>query len=236
MDGKEIEKMIKGFIMKKNKEEQEYMLIPYMTVIQAGEDEIIEKKSKFIAHVMPVETEAEALQFIEEQKKKYWDARHNCYAFIVGKKGETLRFSDDGEPQGTAGKPILEVLQKLELRNVVVVVTRYFGGVLLGTGGLVRAYTQSTKAGIEAAGICEMTPMSKITADIDYSLWGKIKYVLVQWDAVVIKEEYEVSVKLTFAISLEKKEGLLKELVEATNGQTIFEEAEGEILWTKLEK
>ena len=189
-----------------------------------GEDEIVEKKSRFIAHVKPVTTEEEALQFIEELKKKYWDARHNCYAFIIGKNAQVVRFSDDGEPSGTAGKPILEVLQNQELKDVVVVVTRYFGGVLLGTGGLVRAYTQSTQVGLNAAQICTMTPMVIITTVIDYTLIGKIKYVLAQNDALVQDEKYGADVTITFGIPSDKKTRLIKELIETTNGKIEYEE------------
>lgn len=204
--------------------EVEKELLPYKTVMQVGEDEIVEKKSRFIAHVKPVISEEEALQFIEELKKKYWDARHNCYAFIIGKNAQVVRFSDDGEPSGTAGKPILEVLQNQELRDVVVVVTRYFGGVLLGTGGLVRAYTQSTQVGLDAAKICTMTPMVIITTVIDYTLLGKIKYVLAQKEALVKDEEYGADVTITFGIPSDQKERLLKELTEATNGKLEYEE------------
>ena len=204
--------------------ELEKELFPYKTVMRDGEDEIVEKKSRFIAHVKPVTTEEEALQFIEELKKKYWDARHNCYAYIIGKNAQVVRFSDDGEPSGTAGKPILEVLQNQELRDVVVVVTRYFGGVLLGTGGLVRAYTQSTQVGLNAAQICTMTPMVIITTVIDYTLIGKIKYVLAQNDALVQDEEYGADVTITFGIPSDKKMRLIKELIETTNGKIEYEE------------
>ena len=204
--------------------ELEKELFPYKTVMRDGEDEIVEKKSRFIAHVKPVTTEEEALQFIEELKKKYWDARHNCYAFIIGKNAQVVRFSDDGEPSGTAGKPILAVLQNQELRDVVVVVTRYFGGVLLGTGGLVRAYTQSTQVGLNAAQICTMTPMVIITTVIDYTLIGKIKYVLAQNDALVQDEKYGADVTITFGIPSDKKTRLIKELIETTNGKIEYEE------------
>lgn len=222
--------------MSKKTETNEKSVFPYQTVKTYGQDEITEKKSRFIAQVMPVETEGEALQFIEEKKKEHWDARHNCYAFIIGKKGELLRFSDDGEPQGTAGKPILEVLQKMELTNVAVVVTRYFGGVLLGTGGLVRAYTQSTQAGLKAASVCVMTPMNKIRAAFDYSLFGKIKYILAQQNVEILKEDYGSDVTVTFAVACDEKDRLLKKLTDATNGRTIFEETEGEVLWRQREK
>ena len=124
-------------------------------VYKGGQGEITEKKSRFIATVRPVESEDEAVSFINETKKKYWDARHNCSAFVIGKRQELTRCSDDGEPAGTAGRPMLDVLLKENIHNAAVVVTRYFGGVLLGTGGLVRAYQQATKAGLLASEIIE---------------------------------------------------------------------------------
>ena len=127
------------------------MLSKFHTVYEGGEAEIIEKKSRFIATVLPVTCEEEALEFIESMKKKYWNATHNCYAYVIGERFETQRCSDDGEPQGTAGKPMLDVLLGEEIHNTAVVVTRYFGGTLLGTGGLVRAYSGAVKAGLEAS-------------------------------------------------------------------------------------
>ena len=129
------------------------MLSKFHTVYEGGEAEIIEKKSRFIATVLPVTCEEEALEFIESMKKKYWNATHNCYAYVIGERFETQRCSDDGEPQGTAGKPMLDVLLGEEIHNTAVVVTRYFGGTLLGTGGLVRAYSGAVKAGLEASKI-----------------------------------------------------------------------------------
>ena len=125
----------------------------YKTIATSETVEIIEKKSKFIAHVFPVQTQEEAEGHIQKLKKQYWDAAHNCYAYQLGEKSEIQRFSDDGEPQGTAGKPILEVLKGENLTNVLVVVTRYFGGTLLGTGGLVRAYGRTAKEGVIKANI-----------------------------------------------------------------------------------
>ena len=127
------------------------MLEQYKTVHVGGEAEIIEKKSRFIATVKPVKSEEEAIAFIETLKKKYWNATHNCFAYVIGEHFQVQRCSDDGEPSGTAGKPMLDVLLGEEIHDVAVVVTRYFGGTLLGTGGLVRAYQSSTKAGLEAS-------------------------------------------------------------------------------------
>jgi len=168
----------------------------YKTVKQYGEGEIEEKKSRFLGKVKPVSTEEEAIAFIESIKKQYWDARHNCYAFIIGENSESIRCSDDGEPSGTAGKPMLEVLQNNGLKNVVAVVTRYFGGTLLGTGGLVRAYTQATQAALEEAQVATMTLMSVLAIKTDYNAVGKIKYMFAQADILVQNEEYGVDVTI----------------------------------------
>ena len=131
------------------------MLEHYKTIYEGGEGELVEKKSRIIATVRPVETEEEALAFIEEMKKKYWDARHNCYVYSVGMNREATRCSDDGEPSGTAGRPMLDVLLGAGIYNAAIVVTRYFGGVLLGTGGLVRAYSGAVQAGLAASTVIE---------------------------------------------------------------------------------
>lgn len=196
----------------------------YKTVKQYGESEIEEKKSRFLGKIKPVDTEEEALKFIEGIKKQYWDARHNCYAYIIGEHNECVRCSDDGEPSGTAGKPMLEVLQNQELKNVVAVVTRYFGGTLLGTGGLVRAYTQATQEALKEACIATMTPVSIMTVQTDYNAIGKIKYVLAQDDILVQNEEYTVDVVITIAVPLSDKEQLIKKLTEVTNGRVVLNE------------
>ena len=196
----------------------------YKTVKQYGEGEIEEKKSRFLGKILPVATEEEALAFIEKTKKQYWDARHNCYAYIIGEHCECVRCSDDGEPSGTAGKPMLEVLQNQELRNVVAVVTRYFGGTLLGTGGLVRAYTQATQEALKEACIATMTPVAIMTIQTDYNAIGKIKYVLAQEDITVQNEEYTVDVVVTVAIPLTEMDSLIKKLTEVTNGKAVMEE------------
>ena len=198
----------------------------YKTVKQYGEGEIEEKKSRFLGKIKPVSTEEEAIAFIESIKKQYWDARHNCYAFIIGENSESIRCSDDGEPSGTAGKPMLEVLQNNGLKNVVAVVTRYFSGTLLGTGGLVRAYTQATQAALEAAQVATMTLMSVLEIKTDYNAIGKIKYMFAQADTLVMGEEYGVDVVVTIAVPLSEKEIMQKKITEATNGKAVIEEKE----------
>ena len=135
-------------------------------VYEGGEGELIEKKSRFIATVKPVDSEDEALEFIAGLKKKYWNATHNCFAFVIGERQEIQRCSDDGEPQGTAGRPMLDVLLGEEVHNVAVVVTRYFGGTLLGTGGLVRAYSRSVQEGLKQSIIIEKIPSGSITISL----------------------------------------------------------------------
>lgn len=181
--------------------------------------EIEEKKSRFIAHVAAASTEAEALAFIESKKKEYWDARHNCYAFILGEQGQTMRFSDDGEPSGTAGKPILEVLVNSGIRNLVVVVTRYFGGTLLGTGGLVRAYTQATQAGLAASKICTMCYGYGMTIVTDYNGVGKLQYLLGQKNIPIEASEYTEQVTIQIKVPYEEKDSLIHEMTEATAGK-----------------
>ena len=149
----------------------------YKILYKEGEAEISEKKSRFIAHIAPAQTEEEAQAFIEKIKKQYWDARHNCWAYSIGEKQPALRCSDDGEPSGTAGKPMLEVLTGQELHNVVAVVTRYFGGTLLGTGGLIRAYTKSTQEGIKESMVIEKCLGVMLSLTCDYTTSGKIQYL-----------------------------------------------------------
>ncbi|MDE5892490.1 MAG: YigZ family protein [Acetatifactor sp.] len=195
----------------------------YRVVLQGGQGEIVEKKSRFIATVRSVETEQEAAAFIEEMKKKYWDARHNCSALVIGSRGELTRCSDDGEPSGTAGRPMLEVLLNEEVRNVAVVVTRYFGGTLLGTGGLVRAYTQAVKAGLANCITGVMRQGQEIVLQTDYTDVGKVLYILGQQGLEPTESRYEQDVQLTILIPVEHAPGLQKELVEATCGRIGWE-------------
>ena len=153
------------------------MLSQYKTVYKGGEGEITEKKSRFIATVVPVHTEEEALKFIEAMKKKYWNATHNCFAYVIGEHDELQRCSDDGEPGGTAGKPMLDVLTGEEIHNAAIVVTRYFGGTLLGTGGLVRAYSSAAKQGLASSVIITKIPGVKLRLATDYAGLGKIQYI-----------------------------------------------------------
>ena len=180
------------------------MLEQYRTVYQGGESEIVEKKSRFIATVRLVKTEEEALKFIEEIKKKYWDARHNCYAYVIGERKEFMRCSDDGEPQGTAGKPMLDVLLGEELYNIAVVVTRYFGGTLLGTGGLVRAYSKAVQEGLKNSILITKNHGVCLLVGIDYNGVGKLQYLFGQENLPILDSRYTESVE--FEVLVPKKE------------------------------
>lgn len=195
----------------------------YRVILAGGEGEIVEKKSRFIATVAKCETEEEAVRFIESMKKKYWDARHNCSAFVIGDRGELTRCSDDGEPSGTAGRPMLEVLLGEGVRNVCVVVTRYFGGVLLGTGGLVRAYTQAVKEGLSHCEIGVNRYGCELAVETDYNGIGKILYLLGQKGVEPTDSLYADSVKLTLLIPAEDEETYVREITEVTLGKAKIE-------------
>lgn len=195
----------------------------YRVLLEGGQGEYEEKKSRFIATVRKCESEEEAAAFIEEMKKKYWDARHNCSAFVLGSRGELTRCSDDGEPSGTAGRPMLEVLQGEGIRNIAVVVTRYFGGVLLGTGGLVRAYTQAVKEGLKNCTVGRMRYGHEIRVTTDYNGIGKILYLLGNAGIEPVSSEYMDKVTLRIILPAEDAEKLRKEMVEATSGRAEIE-------------
>ena len=189
---------------------------------EGGTGEIVEKKSRFIATVRKIEREEEALAFIGEMKKKYWDARHNCYAFVAGDQHQLQRCSDDGEPQGTAGRPMLEVLLHEDIHNVAVVVTRYFGGVLLGTGGLVRAYQKAVQAGLENSVIAEKRKGKLLIIKTDYNGIGKIQYILGRQGITLVDSIYGEAVELEAMVPLEQLDVLQKEITEGTNGTASF--------------
>lgn len=195
----------------------------YRVVYEGGDGEIVEKKSRFIATVRPIETEEEAVAFINEMKKKYWDARHNCSAFVIGSRQEVTRCSDDGEPAQTAGRPMLDVLLREGITNVAVVVTRYFGGVLLGTGGLVRAYQSATQAGLAASKIIEKRQGKKLIIHTDYNGLGKLQYLFGQQKTAILDTEYAADVVLTILVPVEQKDFLYKEITEQTNGTAQME-------------
>lgn len=199
------------------------MLSQYKTVYIGGEAEIIEKKSRFIATVRPVKSEEEALAFIEAMKKKYWNATHNCFAYVIGEHFQMQRCSDDGEPSGTAGRPMLDVLLGEEIHDVVVVVTRYFGGTLLGTGGLVRAYSASTKEGLNASKVITKMYGKRVSVETDYTGLGKIQYILGQRGLTVLESVYTDKVALEVLLPEADVQTVIAEITEGTNGQAIME-------------
>lgn len=202
------------------------MTTEYRTVYEGGEGEIVEKKSRFIAAVKLVSAEDEALAFIESVRKRHWNATHNCYAYVIGERSELARCSDDGEPNGTAGKPMLDVLQGEELRNTAVVVTRYFGGTLLGTGGLVRAYAQAVKAGLASSVIITKIRGVKLRIGTDYTGLGKIQYILGQKGLKILDSEYADNVKLEVLVPENAVEAVRSDITEGSNGQASMEEGE----------
>lgn len=188
-------------------------------VYEGGQGEIVEKKSRFIATVRPVKTEQEANSFVSEMKKQYWDARHNCSAFVLGSNREITRCSDDGEPAQTAGRPMLEVLLGQEITDAAVVVTRYFGGILLGTGGLVRAYQKAVQAGLSACRLMERKQGYLLTVCTDYEEVGRLQYFFAQQHISVLDACYEARVKQQLLVPREQREQLEKAIAEQTAGR-----------------
>ena len=195
----------------------------YDTVYAGGTGEYVEKKSRFIARVFPVSSEEEAFSHLDEIKKKYWDARHHCWAYVIGRNPASERMSDDGEPAGTAGKPILEVIRGRELTDVFVVVTRYFGGTLLGTGGLVRAYTAAAAEALAHAAVITRIRGSKLNITTDYTGLGKLQYLIGQRNLYVQDTVYTDQVVMTVLVPEEEENSFLKEVMEGTGGQAVIE-------------
>ena len=199
------------------------MLEQYRTVYEGGEGEITEKKSRLIATVHPVESEEEALAFLEEMKKKYWDARHNCYVYSIGMNREFTRCSDDGEPSGTAGRPMLDVILGEDIYNVAVVVTRYFGGVLLGTGGLVRAYSKAVQEGLAASKVILKQKGIALKITTDYTGLGKIQYIAGERNIPVLDSEYTDKVVMKLLVPVQDVGSVQKAITEGTNGRAGIE-------------
>lgn len=195
------------------------MLESYKTIYEGGEGEIIEKKSRFIATTRLVKTEEDAAAFIEEMRKKYWDATHNCFAYVIGERREIVRCSDDGEPSGTAGRPMLDVLLGEELYDTAVVVTRYFGGTLLGTGGLVRAYSKAVQEGLACSRVITKYHGVLVEVDTDYNGVGKLQYLFAQRKIPVMDSQYTEAVKMQILIPKGKEEEIKKAVTEATSAR-----------------
>lgn len=195
----------------------------HKTILTPSEGEIEEKKSRFIGQLVHVESEDDALAFIEKVRKQHYDARHNCFAYIIGEKKELVRASDDGEPQKTAGQPILSVLQGADLTNVCLVVTRYFGGTLLGTGGLVKAYTDASKAALDANTVVNRRIGSTVSITASYNDWGKVQYLLSRDDIPTGDIRYEESVTATACLPKDLLPGFQKAVTEATAARAVIE-------------
>lgn len=195
----------------------------YRTVEFESSDEFVEKKSRFIGYVKPVKTQKEATDFIAEIKSKHWDATHNVSAYVL-KENNIQRSSDDGEPSGTAGMPVLDVLLKEDLVDVCVVVTRYFGGILLGAGGLIRAYSHGSKIAVEAGNIITMAPCKILEASIDYSFYDRFNIMLGDIGANVENSEFADKIKITFCLKEELVTALQSRLTEQSNGKYLLKE------------
>lgn len=210
------------------------MLSRYFTVKETGEHEIIIQKSRFIAHIKRAETELVAQEFIQTLKKKYWDATHNCSAYLIGENDQVQKANDDGEPSGTAGVPILEVLKKRKLKDTVVVVTRYFGGIKLGAGGLIRAYGKATSEGLDVVGIVERKLMRIMHTTVDYTWLGKLENEL-RSSIYAIKEiHYLDKVKIETFVEEDQTQNFTEWMIELTNGQGQIEE--GDLLYQETDK
>ena len=205
------------------KDRQREEISSVKTLYQGGSGEIVEKKSRFIATTEKIETEEEALAFIGRMKKQYWDARHNCYAFVAGEHHSLQRCSDDGEPAGTAGRPMLDVLLKEDIHNIAVVVTRYFGGTLLGTGGLVRAYQKAVQSGLEHSVIIDKLPGRLLKVECDYNTIGKIQYILAQKQITAVDVSYTDKVVTEVMAPMDQLELLQKEITDKTSGTAGFQ-------------
>ena len=188
----------------------------YLVPTGYGEDEFIEKRSRFIGHIFPVETEEEALEKIQQLKKKYYDATHNCWAYVI--RGGAMRFSDDGEPGGTAGNPMVQVLQREGLNNVVCIVTRYFGGVLLGAGGLVRAYTKGAKIAIDAAGKSMKRVWTVLYLPCPYTYYERVKLEIAAFDGILRDTQFGAEVEMEILLAAAKTQPFLDRITDMTAG------------------
>ena len=203
----------------------------YRTLSCQAQDEYIVKHSRFIGYAKPVKTEKEAQEFIAEISKKHWDAKYNVYAYSI-REGGIKRYSDDGEPQGTAGMPVLNVILQEDITDCVVVVTRYFGGILLGGGGLVRAYTHSAKIGIDAAGIITLSKWTVCKISCDYTFYGKLETFIRDFGGVIENTDFGENVTLEYRIEKGTEDAFDKKLKDLTNGKIAFD-ITGEVIADK---
>ena len=194
-------------------------LKPYKTLIERSSDAFIVNKSRFIGYGCPCETEEEALAFLNEIRAKHKDATHNCYAYIIGANMGVMRYSDDGEPGGTAGMPIIEVMKARGVTNCAVVVTRYFGGVLLGAGGLVRAYSQGAAAAVNACGVGVMHPTARYMVEIPYPMLSRVDYFLNAEPVLVEDKSFGAAVTYTLVVRTADEEGFIARLIDLSEGK-----------------
>ncbi|MGN0746440.1 MAG: YigZ family protein [Aristaeellaceae bacterium] len=195
------------------------MSAPYKTLRQAASDEVIINKSRFIGYASPCETEEEALAFLQAIRTKHKDATHNCYAYVIGRNAGVMRYSDDGEPGGTAGLPMMEVLKAQGVVNCCVVVTRYFGGVLLGAGGLVRAYTQGAVIALKAAQVVVMEPSCQYLCEVPYPLWDKVQHLMRTLPLQLVSSEFTTAVTFSILVRERDADRVLAELTRMTDGR-----------------
>ena len=195
------------------------MSAPYKTLRQAASDEVIINRSRFIGYASPCETEEEALAFLQAIRTKHKDATHNCYAYVIGRNAGVMRYSDDGEPGGTAGLPMMEVLKAQGVVNCCVVVTRYFGGVLLGAGGLVRAYTQGTVIALKAAQVVVMEPSCQYLCEVPYPLWDKVQHAMRTLPLQLVSCEFTTAVTFSILVRERDADMVLSELTRITDGR-----------------
>lgn len=198
------------------------MIKRYKTIFQYGEAEHIIEKSRFIGYAKPVENEEDALAFVEEIKIKHKNATHNVPVYIIGEKDAIQRYSDDGEPAGTAGVPILDMLKKEEIKNTAIVVTRYFGGIKLGTGGLVRAYTATAKLALQQAKIIEKVLYDVVSIKIDYTLLGKVQNELIVKEYSIKETIFEDTVSLSVYVTVEQSTQLINSITNLTSGKALI--------------
>ena len=198
----------------------------YRTLLKPAETESIVRKSRFIGKAAPAANTDDALAILEELKKEHRTASHHCYAYVIGRNKGIIRYSDDGEPSGTAGKPIVETLMAKDVVDCVVVVTRYFGGVLLGAGGLTRAYAHAAAAALDAAGVCEMHETVRWRFDAAYPLWDRVDYMMKSLPIIAEDTEYAASVKGSILCRLADEDIVIQELLKITDGKIISEREE----------
>ena len=210
--------------------------LSYKTLREENSEEFIINKSRFIGYGCPCQTEEEALAFLSRIRQKHKDATHNCYAYIIGLNSGIMRYSDDGEPGGTAGMPIIEVMKARGVVNCAVVVTRYFGGILLGAGGLVRAYAQGSKTALDAAGVVIMEKSARYMVEVDYSTWQRLEYFLRSAPVIVEHNEFGASVVCTLMVRVKDADELIKEITRVTDGTAeVLEDGELYYPWPDVE-